>query len=180
MKKFAMLLFLASTSLFFSCSSDDDSPIAIDQALIPGEWDLTEVKSEDGKVTTTIENIPVSGDYSISGKDYTAEASFTESSNTNEPNTFTSSGGFTIVATISIPTQSIDYEQVVPDFIGAGEWKVEGTRLITTVAGTDKSFDIITLNAQTMSLRVDIEETVEQQGFTFSVTGSQIFTLTKK
>ncbi|PKV49622.1 lipocalin-like protein [Aquimarina sp. MAR_2010_214] len=180
MKRFAMLLFLASTSLFVSCNSDDDSPIEINQSLIPGEWDLTEVKSENGKVTATIENIPVSGDYSLSGKDYTAKATFTEVSEADKPNTFVSSGGFTLIAKITIPTQSIDYEQAIPDFIGSGEWKVDGTKLITTVANKEVSFDIIALTAQTMSIKKDIKETVEQQGISFEVTGSQIFTLTKK
>ncbi|EZH74532.1 hypothetical protein ATO12_12240 [Aquimarina atlantica] len=180
MKRFAMFLCLASTLLFVSCNNDDDSPIEIDQSLIPGEWSLSDVKSENGKVTATIENIPVNGSYSISGKDYTAEATFTEVSDTDKPNTFTSTGGFTLVAKITIPTQSIDYEESIPDFIGAGEWKIDGTKLITTVAEKDASFDIIALTAQTMSIKKDIKETVEQQGITFEVTGSQIFTLTKK
>ena len=175
-----MLLFLASTSLLLSCKNDDDSPIIVDASLVPGEWDLSEIKSENGKVSTTIENVPISGNYSITGKDYTAKVTFTEVSDTNKPNTFVSSGGFTIVATIKIPTQSIDYEQVVPDFLGTGEWKVEGTKLTTTVAGKQKSFEIIALTNKTMSLKTDIQETVEQEGFTFEVTGSQIFTLTKK
>ncbi|WP_438422252.1 hypothetical protein [Aquimarina macrocephali] len=180
MKRFAMFLFLASTLLFVSCNDDDDSPIEIDQSLIPGEWNLTEVKSENGKVTATIENIPVSGGYSLSGKDYTAEATFTKASEADKPNTFLSSGGFTLVAKITIPTQSIDYEEAIPDFIGAGDWKIDGTKLITTVANKDVSFDIIALTAQTLSIKKDIKETVEQQGITFEVTGSQIFTLTKK
>lgn len=180
MKRFAMLLCLATTLLFVSCNNDDDAPIEIDQSLIPGEWSLTEVKSENGKVTATIENIPVNGDYSISGKDYTAEAIFTEVSDATKPNTFVSSGGFTLVAKITIPTQSIDYEESIPNFIGAGEWKIDGTKLITIVAEKEVSFDIIALTAQTMSIKKDIKETVEQQGIAFEVTGSQIFTLTKK
>ncbi|WP_103072458.1 lipocalin family protein [Aquimarina sediminis] len=180
MKKIAMLLFLASTSMFLSCNSDDDSPIQIDQSLIPGEWCLTEIKSENGKVSATIENIPVKGDYSLSGKDYTAKVTFTEASDPDLPNTFVSSGGFTLVATIKIPTQSIDHEEIVPDFIGSGEWKVEGSKLITTVGGKEESFEITVLNSQTLSLKKDIDETVEQEGITFNVSGSQIFTLTKK
>ncbi|TSE09921.1 hypothetical protein FOF46_06350 [Aquimarina algiphila] len=180
MKKFAMLLFLASTSLFFSCSSDDDAPTEVDQNLIPGEWNLTEVKSENGKVSATIQNIPVSGDFTLTGKDYTAKATFTETSATDEPNTFVSSGGFTAVATISIPTQDpIEYEEPIPDFIGTGEWKTEGNILTTTVAGEEESFEIVSLTAETMTLKITINEDIERQGITFAVTGDQIFTLTK-
>jgi hypothetical protein len=180
MKRFAMFLFIVSTSLFISCNdNDDDSPIEIDQSLVPGEWNLTDIKSENGKVTTTIENIPLSGNYSLSGKDYTAEATFTEVSDADKPNTFVSSGGFTVVAKIAIPTKTIDYEQVIPDFIGAGNWKIDGNKLITTVADNDVSFDITALTETTMSIKKDIKETVEQQGITFEVSGSQIFTLTK-
>lgn len=180
MKKNVLLLFIATTSLFLSCKKDDDSSINADASLVPGEWSLSEIKSENGKVSTTIENIPVSGNYFITGKDYTAKITFTEFSDTNKPNTFVGSGGFTVIATIKIPTQSIDYEQIVPNFLGVGEWKVENTRLITTVAGKNKSFEIITLTDKTMRIKTDIKETVEQKGFTFEVTGDQIFTLTKK
>lgn len=180
MKKFAMLLFLASTSLFFSCSSDDDTSTEIDQNLISGEWNLTEIKSENGKVSTTIENIPVTGDLTLTGKEYTANVTFTETSATDEPNTFVSSGGFTAVASITIPTQDpIEYEEVIPDFIGAGEWKTEGNTLITTIDGEEESFEIVVLTAETMTLRVAVNETIELQGITFDVTGNQIFVLTK-
>ncbi|MDY8136527.1 lipocalin family protein [Aquimarina sp. 2201CG5-10] len=178
MKKFAILLFLSASSLFISCSNDDDDTIVIDESLIPGEWSLTEIRSEDGRVTTTIQGVPVSGSYDLTGKDYTAQVTFTEVSGT-DPNTFTSSGGFTLVATVSIPTQSIDYEEAIPDFIGNGEWSVEGNTLTTSAQGQEQSFEIIALSAQTMSLKATIDETVEQQGFTFEATGSQIFTLTK-
>ncbi len=180
MKRFAMLLFLASTSIFVSCSDDDDT-INIDQSLIPGEWNLTEVTSENGKVSATTDAVPVpvSGNYSVSSKDMTVQVTFVESA-TEDPNTFTSSGGFTLVAMVTLPLiDPIEYEQAIPEFIGTGEWRVEGNKLITTEQSTDQSFDIITLNAETISLRVPIDETVQEGGYNLEITGSQIFTLTK-
>ncbi len=178
MKRFAMLLFLVSTPLFFSCNSDDDdTPTQIDLNLISGEWDLTGIKSEDGKASATISNISVNGDYNVSGKDFNAEAIFTD----GEPNTFTSSGSFISVASITFATQDpIEYEREIPNFIGAGEWKAEGNILTTIVEGVKSSFEIVSLTEETMSLKVEINETIEQQNITFEITGSQVFTLTKK
>ncbi len=185
MKKFALLLFLTSTVLFVSCSDDDNDPIEIDQSLISGSWNLTEVRSENGKATATVQNIPLSGDYSVTGKDYTATATFTASDSESEPNTVTGSGGFTLVASFSLPTQDpIEVEQNVPDLIGAGEWTVSGNTLSITVQQETTSYEITALTAQSMTLKITIDEdtTVDIGGdsVAVSITGDQFFVLTKQ
>ncbi len=180
MKKLSLLLFLATTTLFLSCSSDDDAPIVIDASLIPGEWNLTETRSENGKVTTTVQGIPVSGDYSISGKDYTASITLTESTVTDEPNTFSSSGGFTLVATVTIPGQDpTEVEEVVPDFFGSGEWTVSGNQITTTVQGEAIAYEITSLTAQEMTLKATLNEEQTFEGVTVTITGDQFIVLSK-
>lgn len=181
MKKFTLLLFALSMGLFVSCSNDDDSTTPIDESLIPGTWSLTGISSENGSVTATADALPlpVSGSYTVSGKDITAQVTFTESS-TEDPNTFTSSGGFTIEAEATFPTlDPITFEETIPDFIGSGEWRVEGNRLIISSEGEEQFFEISNLTAESITLKVPINETVEEQGFTLEITGIQVFTLTK-
>ncbi|WP_160114568.1 lipocalin family protein [Aquimarina sp. AU474] len=184
MKKLNLLLFLVTSTLLISCGNDDDAPFVADESLIPGEWNLTEVKSEDGKISATIEGIPVTGDYSVSGKDYTASVTFTASTADNEPNTLSSTGGFTLVATVTLPTQDpVEVEEVVPSVIGTGEWTVDGNTLTTTVQGEMLKYEIVELNEQTMTLKVAIDEetTIEQlNNLSVTITGSQFFVLTKQ
>ncbi len=185
MKKFALLLFLASTTIFVSCSSDDDNSTEIDQSLLPGEWNLTEIRSEDGKITATVSGIPLSGDYSVTGKDFTAKATFTASTAENEPNTVIGSGGFTIVATVTIPTQdAIEEERTVPEFIdSAAEWTLEGNTLTITAQGESVAYVITSLSPQSMTLRFSLDEEItipELDNIEAKITGEQFFVLTKQ
>ncbi len=184
MKKLNLFLFLVATALFISCSSDDDAPFTADESLIPGEWNLTEVRSEDGKISATIQGIPVTGDYSVSGKDYTASVTFATGASENDPNTLSSTGGFTLVATVTLPTQDpVEVEEVVPSVIGSGEWTVEGNILTTIIQGETLTYEIVGLTEQTMTLKVAIDEetTIEQlNNLSVTITGSQFFVLTKQ
>ncbi len=183
MKKCALFLFVISTILFSSCSSDDDAvaPFVADASLIPGEWSLVDVKSENGTFTTTVQGLPISGTYSVSGKDYNASVTLTEST----PNTITGSGGFTLVATFSIPLQEpITVEEVVPEFLGTGEWTINNNTLTTTAQGEIQSFEIVALSAQAMTLKLVINEetTIETAlgTLTLTITGDQFIELIKQ
>ncbi|MEW7290871.1 hypothetical protein [Aquimarina sp. 2304DJ70-9] len=187
MKKCVLFLFVISTTLFTSCSSDDDAvaPFVADASLIPGEWNLVDVKSENGTFTTTVQGLPISGTYTISGKDYNASVTLTEATVENEPSTLSSNGGFTLVATFSIPLQEpITVEEVVPEFLGTGEWTVNNNTLTTTVQGEIQSFEIIALSAQAMTLKLIINEetTVETAlgTLTLTITGDQFIELIKQ
>ncbi len=185
MKKLALLLFLITTTLIVSCSSDDDAPFVADETLIPGEWSLTDIRSENGRASATIGGLPVNGDYSVTGRDYTATATFTESTSENEPNRVTGSGGFILVASITVPLQDpIEVEQNVPELIGTGEWTVNGNTLSVTVQQETTLYEITSLTEQSMTLKIAIDEevTVEigAETVTASVTGDQFIELTKQ
>ncbi len=187
MKKLALFLFVASTILFTSCSGDDDGgapPFIADESLIPGDWNLQEVRSENGTFTTTFQGLPVSGTYIVSGKDYAATISFTKSATAGEPNTTSGSGSFTLVASFNIPTQQpIVVEEPVPDLIGTGEWTLNGNTLTTTAQGESIAYEIIALTAQSMTLKFVINEqrTVDSAlgPVTLNITGDQFVVLNK-
>ncbi len=184
MKKLAFLLFLTTTTLIVSCSSDDDAPFVADETLIPGEWSLTETRSENGRASATIGGLPVNGDYSVTGRDYTATATFTESTSENEPNIVAGSGGFILVANFTIPFQDpIEVKQNVTELIGTSEWTVNGNTLSVTVQQETTSNEITSLTEQSMTLKIAVDEeiTVEFGAETIiaSVTGDQFITLAR-
>ena len=180
MKKLALFLFLAATtSMFTSCGDDDDS-IVVDESLVPGIWNLTETRSENGRASATIQGIPLSGDYSVTGNNYAATITFTESTVETEPNTFVGSGGFTLVASVTIPTQEpIEVEQNIPELFGTGEWTVSGNTLTLDVQGETTSYEIISLTDQSMTLKIAIDEEISTEvgteTVTVAVTGEQFF-----
>jgi len=184
MKRITLLLFTISLSLFVSCSNDDnDDPTTIDQSLIPGVWKLTDITSEDGRFSTTLNGIPLTGNYEASGKDYTMEITFTETA-AEEVNTFTSTGGFTAVGQVQIPTQDpIELEQNFPDFFGTGQWRIDGNKLITTVEGESQTYEIRELTSTTLKLAGSIDESVDYDlngtNITVNLTGTIITTLSK-
>ncbi|GAA4277110.1 hypothetical protein [Aquimarina mytili] len=186
MKKIVFFLFAVSAIIVTSCSNDDDViPFVADASLIPGAWDLQEIRSENGTFTTTVQNLPITGTYSISGKDYNASVTLTEATAENEPNTLSSTGSFTLVATFSIPLQEpIVIEEAIPEVLGTGEWSVNGNTLTTTTQGESQSYEIIALSAQALTLRIAINEetTVESAlgTLTINITGDQFIELRKQ
>lgn len=177
MKKLILLLFLASTSAFISCGSDDDASIEIDESLIPGDWDLTALSVENGKTTTEAQGQSASIDYTTVGKDFTMETTFIDST---DPKTYTSSGGYTAVITQNLLGQETTQEQTITDFLGSGEWRVEGNMLITTTDGVEQASQITALNSETMSLKIEINESLEIAGASVTTTGTLNYTLTRQ
>lgn len=178
MKKLILLLFLASTTAFVSCSGDDDSvSIEIDESLIAGEWDLTALSVENGKTTTVAQGQTVSLDYTNVGKDFTLETVFSDNT---DPKTFVSTGGYVSVVTTTVAGQSTTQEQPISDFLGTGEWRVEGNMLITTSDGKEQAAEITVLDSETMSLKSEINESFEQSGVSVTTTGTLFYTLTRK
>jgi len=178
MKKVILLLFLATTSLFVSCDNDED-PIPVidaDPSLVTGAWNLTALSIENGKTTTQTEGQTVSIDYTTVGKDFDMVVTFTDNTN---PSTFATIGSYTAVVTTSILGQSITEEQPITDFLGTGEWRIEGNMLFTKVNDIEKGSEIVELNEERMVLKVEINETIMQQGVNAVTTGVAMATMTK-
>ncbi|WP_299184250.1 hypothetical protein [uncultured Aquimarina sp.] len=178
MKKLILLLFLASTTAFISCGNDDDSvSIEIDESLIAGEWNLTQLSVDNGRTTTVVEGQSASVDYTTVGKDFTLETTFNDAT---DPKTYSSTGGYTAVITTTVLGQSTTQEQPITDFLGTGEWRVEGNLLITTTNGVEQVSEITELNSEIMSLKVEINESFEISGSSVTTTGTLISTLTRQ
>lgn len=173
------LIYFLAFGLLFSCSEDDTDTV-IDESFLSGTWSLTEITSENGTVTLTSDvlPLPVSGNYSVSGENITSQIIFTVGGE-NEDNTFTSSGGFTLIGEATFTTQDpIRIEEDVTEFLGEGTWTVENNELTITSSGTSETFPL-TGNENTIRLTFPIDETVEENGVTLDISGTQIFVFTK-
>jgi len=183
MKKIALYLFLASSTFLASCS-DDDEPAMVNTSLLAGEWNLSEIKTENGRATVTVPTVPLplSADFNISGKDYDTVLTFTESTTEGTPNTFSGSGGFTLIGTLSLPAgEPIVEEQTIPDLFGMGEWSLSGNTLTTIVQDQSIIYEITELTEQKLVLKTSLEGQEQTiQDFTGTVeSGDQFATFTK-
>lgn len=176
MKKIILFLFLASTTLFVSCNNDDSPSIEINQSLISGNWALTALSIENGKTTTETPEQSISVNFTTVGKDFTLETNFQDAT---DPYTYTSTGGYTAVTTQTVLGQTTTQEQIISDFLGSGEWRVEENKLITKTDGIEQVSEIITLDEETMTLKVEINEVLEVSGISIITTGTLITSMTR-
>ncbi len=177
MKKLGLVLFLACTTFLTSCSNDDDaSAIVIDEALIIGEWDLTDFKTENGRTVTNALGETITAEYSSTGRDYNAQLTFSEN-----PKTFLSSGGYTAIVTTTTFGQTVTEEQVIPgDFISGGSWRVENNQLIVTdINDNDTAFSVLSQSDDTLIIRHDLNQVIDILGVSVTTTGVVTYTLNK-
>ncbi len=178
MKKFILLLFLTSSALFVSCGNDDNDNVSIeiDESLIAGNWALTQLSVDNGRTTTEVQGQSATVEYTTVGKDFTMETTFND---ITDPKTYVSTGGYTAVITQTIVGQTTTQEETITDFLGSGEWRVEGNMLITTTNDIDQTAEITQLNSELMSLRVEINETLDVLGSIITTTGIINYTLSR-
>jgi hypothetical protein len=173
-------LLLSLLTLFFSCTSSDDTiivDISAKSSDLVGSWSLIE-ESQEGRVSTTFNNIPVNGDISSTGKNLNTQLIFTES-----PNNVTANGSYTDVIKISIVGQSIAEQEVtIPfsDFISQGLWSLNQGILTITQNNVQQEVRISELTASTLKIEIDIlDEQVDYQGFSGKVNTTIKMTFTK-
>ena len=185
MKKVILFLCLSSTVFFTSCSKDDDSnTLEADQSLIPGTWNVTSIKVTNGHSTTSVgDQTIVSADYTTEGKDFDMQIVF---KNDTEPNTYTSSGGYTAVITTTTLGQTTTQEETTQGFIGEGEsegeWSFESPNKIVFANDNYKDEFIITvLDESTMKMEHNIDRTIENDfiGATIHTSGTLFIELNK-
>ncbi|CAL2063146.1 hypothetical protein [Tenacibaculum sp. 190524A05c] len=184
MKK--LLLLFVSMSLFVSCSDDNgETLVDVDASEIVGKWDLIDFKS-DGKTNTDAFGQSIESEYTSFGKDFDFEVDFADN-----PKTATGTGSYTTVITTKILGQSQTQEVPTASANGleSATWSVNGGILTITPTNSDtpnlaSDAKIIEFDGETMKLKFDINETVEeeQQGIkvTIKVNATAYLTLKKQ
>lgn len=163
-------LFITILALFVSCTGSDDT-IIVDTNASPsdlaGTWNLIE-ESQEGKISTTFNNIPVNGDITSVGKDLDTQLVFTEG-----PNNFTASGSYTDVISFSIVGQSLAEQEVtipISDFISQGTWSLSQGILTMIQNSVQQDVRITELTSTSLKIEIDIEdEQVDYQDFSGTV-----------
>jgi len=162
MKNFRPLfsLLLVSNVILISCSDDDGAKPASDQ--IAGNWELVSLNYS-GSSSVSAAGTTLETDFVGTGKeiDYILELS-------ENPNTISSSGSYTIELESTVSGQTVVTEQIFTEIVGAGTWEVVGNRLVVeaatttggVVTGGSSSFDILELTES--SLRIAFDTTIVQ------------------
>lgn len=177
MKKTAIYLALFISLFITSCSVNDNTPnVNITESDLIGDWKITNIYTENGKVSLNANGTTVSGTYSATGKDYKINMSFTDT-----PKKVSTSGSVTIVATTTIAGQTQTQEQAsgeVPNT--TGEWSLNNN--ILTVKGTQETGEltIVKFENNTIVLKQALKATQSLGSLlNIKVTGSYYITLTK-
>jgi Lipocalin-like domain len=142
--------------LLMGCDKEDTT----DVSKVVGNWELTEIYTDDGVSTNTGFGETFSYTYSFYGKDFNTVTTFTEN-----PNTFTSSGSYTVVTTAVIGGLENTVETNVPAFNTPGQWEINGDTFIQTISGNSTEFQILELSDTKLRLRFDEDVTFESGGY---------------
>ncbi|OSY89420.1 hypothetical protein WH52_01945 [Tenacibaculum holothuriorum] len=177
MKKLFYLLFVAVLAV--SCSNNENevfTPIDIPEADLVGTWDVTAFNS-DGEIAGSAAGQTIAGSYNSYGKNFDFKYVFTDS-----PKKVTASGSFTTVATVKVNGQSQTTEQPTSlvEGLGNGDWKEDnGVITITSNGVSDKAY-VKSYENGVLVLKIDLNQSVDQQGVDFKIKGDLFITLKKK
>lgn len=105
-----ILSLLITTLLFISCEENESTSVTTTSTDLAGTWNITALAVEDAFLSITEAGEEFSVNANITGKDYNATATFTES-----PNKLNLSGSLTLVATLSIDGQTESEELPIDD-----------------------------------------------------------------
>jgi hypothetical protein len=170
--KIAKLLLLSLSIIFLSCSDDED-PKPTSEGMV-GTWNITAVEYT-GTTTSSILGQTIKADFTGTGKDMDLTSTFGMN-----PNTVVSAGGYTITLKTTVAGQTTTEDVPVDDFVSDGTWSLSGNTLtITDDFGTEDA-TIIQQTATTLKMRIDIDETESDLGFTVTTKVRTIFTFAKQ
>ena len=174
MKKIYLLLIY--TILLFSCNNNTQQiENTISEADFIGLWKLTELYTENGKVEGLINGFSVSGDAAVTGKNYNAQANFT-----NNPNKVTPTGDLTLEITVTVLGIPQTQEQTLDQIPNInGDWSYQDKILTISRDNIINSFTIVSINNTVLKLQSLFEENIEIQGNQAKVTGDLFITLEK-
>ena len=166
MKKiFLLSIITAFTLVFISCSNDEDAVSNTSEEEIVGVWNLTALEATNGRSETTFEAV---------GKDFQTVVTFSE-----DPQTVVSEGSYTTVLSTTIGGENQTQEQEGEDFFESEKWRLDGSILYFGADEEEVGFTIIELTDSKMSLRYELNETVESLFGVSTVTATYNMTLSK-
>ena len=176
MKKVFLLSLIGVFALVFTSCSDDDS-VGVSNASesqIIGTWNLTALETRDGRSDTNFDGTSIPTTFTAVGKDFDTVVIFSE-----EPQTVTSEGSYTTVTTTTVMGETSTEEETGEDFFESNEWRLDGSILYFGSGEEEIGFTITELTDSQMSLRYELDETVDFLGFETSISATYNMTLSK-
>ncbi|HUR30007.1 MAG TPA: lipocalin family protein, partial [Saprospiraceae bacterium] len=122
-----------------------------DASDIVGEWNLTNIHSENGYSILFGDT----SNYEFHGTAYNIETTFTEN-----PNQFSSTGDYTFEVTTSTFGIPLTQTQTVSAFPGTGTWSINGDTLTQVFSGATTEIKILELNNSKMRLKEHLDTDV--------------------
>lgn len=174
MKKSALLFVLTFSLFFISCSNNEVTTSNINETDLVGDWRLTDMHSENGKMSGSINGVPVSVSYSIKGKNYNINTTFKQN-----PNTVTSNGTITFVTEYSVLGQSHTEEANGDSPVSEGKWTLDKTTLTVKNDQGESTANIVSYDGTNLVLKQSIDRSITQGTQNLQVTGDMFITLSK-
>lgn len=176
--KIKHFFFLLSIAIITSCNQNDGINLnAAGSSDLLGTWNVTAQRIENGMSETTVAGQTISSSFESYGKDFNFTYVFSES-----PNTVVAQGTYTSVNTTTIAGQTMTQE--IPassiDGLDSGTWIFGTDRITLTDNSAYTSVGYIEEFTSTkLTLRFDVDETIDQGGIISRTSGTMYLTMEK-
>lgn len=170
MKIFSNLLLCALLLCAISSCQKEDENLPI---TVQGKWNITAAYCHDG-IQTIFQNGSTSGGaFVFEGQSFSSDIEFKSDA------TFRGTGNYTkVFYTLSGGTMIID-SYSADDFAKQGEWEEYETNLELSHFDVE-TFEIVELTGGEMTLKFNLDETIETEHKTINNMGTVYYTLSKK
>lgn len=176
MRHIKFLIPLICTTLFFSCSEEEEVQPNIDNENLVGTWELTGLEYF-GNSSTTVMGFTTDADFTGEGRNFEVEVVISE-----DPNSFVSSGTYTV--DLKTTTLGVTQEQTLNllPFLLNGDWSIDGNIMTITnsIEGEPQEATLLELSETTMKMNHVYSSTTDIQGTLISQSTNATYTLTKK
>ena len=169
--KITKVLLFCLAIIFLSCSEDED-PMPTSQAMV-GEWAISSLDYK-GSTTTSYEGASLTANFTGTGKDMDLTTIFSEN-----PNTVTSAGSYTIVLTTSMMGQTTTDEMTMEEVVTDGTWTLNGRDLTITNNLGSQTATIVEQTSTKLRIRLDVDQSESDQGITVTTKVQATYTFTK-
>jgi len=150
---------LVLTSLF-SCTSNESISTAISQSDLLGSWSVSEFYTNNGNASVYFNGQYLSGTFDAFGNDFNMTALFEEN-----PNNFSTNGGFTLHSTISFLGQQFSNQEIIdfiPQYLSPASWLLQDNSISFSSQNETILADIIYFNNDTLRLKTMVDQSMLQ------------------
>lgn len=171
--RFTKISLLALALCFLFACSKEEAPAPGNE--LSGNWKAIDIRYA-GTSTSTMDGFTFSTNFTGTGYDQDLVINFDES-----PNTYTSSGDYSIELSMNANGQTITQHWTNQGFIDGGSWSREGNELtISSETSGPQACTILELTESTLRLGYNSTQTTQQNGMTVTATVAGTYTFERQ